>query len=409
MPWSALEERLTRQVGIDPTTLSKRAVEGAIKRRMQAHELTEPAAYVAYVERHPSEFDMLAAAVMVHETSFFRYPASFDLLVREVRTRHLDDPSSTFRVHCVGCSTGEEPSSVVIALLEAGIDTRRARVDASDISARALAYARAGRYREPSTRRVPPGVRHRYFRRDGNRLQLDSAVTEQIHFRRANVMDPAFGFNAVGSYDALFCRNVLIYFVPEARRRLLDRLIRMLKPGGLLFVGHAEVAAVRDLGLSLAPPHDAFACRLTPKPKPKPAPARTPPVAVAPTVADESTDHGVLARASSLADQGALEEARRLLRDAIGRSEVSADLYHLLANVESARANDTASEDALRKAIYLDGLHYPSLAQLALLVANKSDGAQEAARLRARAERVREDWEQRQAHARMTEAGRDPK
>lgn len=397
MSLAAIQALLTARRGIDPAALSRVGTESAVRRRMRATGCADAAAYARRAARETGELERLVALVLVHETSFFRYPASFDLLVREARARLSGDAGGPFRVHCVGSSTGEEPASVVMALREAGLAPERLRVDASDVSPEAVARARAGLYRARAARRLPAATRARWFRPQGDDVLLAPEVVARVRHHEADALAPDFARRAPAC-DAVFCRNLLIYLVPDARRRLLERLQRMLRPGGLLFVGHAEVAAAREAGLALVPPAEAFACRRPLAPVPPrparspraapPAPRVQPPPGPRPPVPCAAAGDGaaVLGEATRLADAGRLAEARRALLDGIAAGPVSADHYHLLALVESAQGRDEASEDALRRALYLDPHHAPSLMQLALLVETRGEGGR-ARRLRARAAR----------------------
>lgn len=400
-----IQERLTTLLGLDPDALSRIGLESTVRRRMRALGLANQEAYADRLDIDMAEFEHLAMAVMVHETSFFRYPASFDLLVAEVRRRHAA-VEDAFRVHCVASSTGEEPASILMALSEADVDLERVEVDASDVSPRAIEYARAGHYRAARVERLPAATRERWFVAHPDAYELDAAIRARVRHRQANALDAAFGLGD-SSYDAIFCRNLMIYLVPEARRRLLRRLREMLKPQGLLFVGHAEVAAVREAGLELATPPEAFACRLAVRPAAPAAPAartRARPsrrplpsapsaprrrAAPAPAMPRSLDPEVVLGRAARLADAGELDEARRTLLDGIAAGPATADHYHLLALVESAGGRDDASEEALRRALYVNPRHYPSLMQLALLAETRGDRGR-ARRLREKAARVKE-------------------
>ncbi len=401
-----IQDQLTTSLGLDPAALSRIGLQATVRRRMKAMEITDLDAYADHVARDRAEFERLAMAVMVHETSFFRYPASFDLLVSEALRRLTAHATHTFRIHCLATSTGEEPASLVMSLLEAGVDMDRVTIEASDVSERAIDYAKRGRYRRRNVRRLPASVRERWFEPHGETYQLRAEVLDRIAYRHANVLDAVFGLGEP-PYDALFCRNLMIYLVPEARERLLRRMRSMLRPGGLLFVGHAEVAAARDAGLVLAAPPEAFACRylaqregVAERPAvrgldsrtPRAAPPRTPtprPAMKRPVPPPPVADPGdVLRRAAGLADAGDLDQARRALVDGIAEGPVSADHFHLLALVESARGRDDESEAALRRALYLDPNHYPSLMQLALLAETRGDRGR-ARRLREKAARVK--------------------
>lgn len=395
MSLERIRTRLTEVRGIDPASLSRVGMTAAVQRRMQAIGLDEIDRYADRLVIDGAEFERLVSAVLVHETSFFRYPASFDLLAKEGLKRLGDDPRAVFRVCCVASSTGEEPASVVMALAEVGIEPARVHVDASDVSPRAVAYAEEGRYRARGVQRMSEARRRRWFRHDGDAVLLRRVVRDRIRMRVADALAPSFGIGAA-RYDAVFCRNLLIYLVPEARVKLLETLVRMLRPGGLLFVGHAEVAAARAMGLSMETPPEAFACRRIvrpdplPAPAPSPTPARrrppTPRAAPRPVVPDSEA----LERASRHADAGDLTRAHEVLTRAIDAGPVTADHYHLLALVESARGHDDACESALRRALYLDAYHYPSLMQLALLHDARGERGR-ARRLREKAARVKGD------------------
>ena len=108
-----IESRLTEAIGVDPATLSRAGLQGAVRRRMEIVGTSSVEAYVRRLRRDAHELDLLAASVLVHETSFYRYPASFDLLVEEARTVLQSDPARVFRIRCVACATGEEPASAV--------------------------------------------------------------------------------------------------------------------------------------------------------------------------------------------------------------------------------------------------------------------------------------------------------
>lgn len=397
MSLERIQSRLTDERGIDPASLSRVGMQAAVRRRMKALGIADLGHYADRIVVDGAEFERLVAAVLVHETSFFRYPESFELLAKDGAERMRGDPRAVYRVNCVASSTGEEPASAIMALVEAGVDPDRIHVDASDVSARAVEYAMRGRYRRRGVNRMSEERRRRWFELEGDQYKLRRSVRDRIRTRQANALAPSFGLGAT-AYDAVFCRNLLIYLVPEARVKLLESLVRMLRPGGLLFLGHAEVSAARAMGLVMEPPPGAFACRRTLRPEPLPArvlPKAPPPTTrrrpprPAPVMPEPSMpDTEALERASRHADAGNLARARDVLKEAIAAGRVSADHFHLLALVESARGNDDACEAALRRALYLEPRHYPSLMQLALLHDARGERGR-ARRLREKAARVK--------------------
>lgn len=411
MSLTPITERLREVMGLDPETLSRIGLRAEVRKRMQARGLETRAAYAALLQEDPEEFRRLADMLVVHETSFFRYPASYTRLTEYVRQRRKRSGQTSLRVLCVACSTGEEPASVAMTLLQAGLEKRDIVVDATDVSERAIRYAREGRYRRRGVLRLSEEIRDRWFEEEGQRFRLDTEILECIRYRRANAMDgqvPGTG----QKYDVIFCRNLLIYLVPAAREALLRSLIERLEPGGLLFVGHAEVTAARALGLAMSPPLDAFALCLVPGPaRSKPqapvsrrkSPARAaapatrtrspmPPVSLPkPPVASAPPPESILDRAARLADAGDLDQARRILSDLMAKGGANADHYHLLAVIEGARGREAETGNALRRALYLEPEHYPALVQLALLADASGDHGR-ARRAREKAERVRAAW-----------------
>jgi chemotaxis protein methyltransferase CheR len=192
-------------------------------------------------------------AVTTKETSFFRDRHPFDTFRRFVlpqlgtlvrRRRALHRPARA-RTWCAGVATGQEAYSIAMMIddylaSEGSADLRLGDfpVLATDISARVLEAARAGRYSEREVRRgVSAAWVGRYFRQADRAFDVDARLRESIEFRQVNLMDP---FSGLAPVDVIFCRNVLIYFDEAARRRVCDRFADLLPPGGLLILGAVE-------------------------------------------------------------------------------------------------------------------------------------------------------------------------
>ncbi|WP_043320314.1 CheR family methyltransferase [Microbulbifer sp. HZ11] len=177
-------------------------------------------------------------ALTTNLTAFFREPHHFDLLASHIRDRR--DP---VRVWSAGASTGEEPYSIAIALEEALPTLTRREIFASDIDSEALTRARNGIYPLDQVRRqVPENQLRRGFlkgcgRRSGY-VRVRPELARQVHFEPVNLVGQHWPVQ--GRFDAIFCRNVMIYFDRETHARLLERFARLLKSDGLLFVGHSE-------------------------------------------------------------------------------------------------------------------------------------------------------------------------
>jgi chemotaxis protein methyltransferase CheR len=147
------------------------------------------------------------------------------------------------RVWSAACSTGEEPYSVAITAAETfGTSRPPVRILATDIDTAVLETARRGVYRDASVARLDAGVVRRHFRRgaggSAGAIEVSEGLRERIDFRRLNLLDAAWPVQE--RFDAIFCRNVLIYFDRAGQRAILERLAPRLAPGGVLCVGHAE-------------------------------------------------------------------------------------------------------------------------------------------------------------------------
>ena len=194
------------------------------------------------------ELGRMLDAIAINETQFFREELQFDLLAREccgewsahaaagARPRRL-------RVWSAACSTGEEPYSIAMVLHDrlatAGWDIE---IIASDLSTSALDRARAGVWSVGKLDRVPtPFMKRHFLRGEGpqaGRAKIGPAASGMIDFQRINLRDDRYP--VTGSFDAIFCRNALIYFDAASRAHVIERLISHLAPGGFLFLGHAE-------------------------------------------------------------------------------------------------------------------------------------------------------------------------
>jgi chemotaxis protein methyltransferase CheR len=192
-----------------------------------------------YQEKGPEEWLRVMDAFSVQETYFWREFSQVESLVQFVVPRWMRDHSSPLRVWSAACATGEEPYTIAMALLEAGLGHAPVEIHASDGSEAALEKARTGRYRERSFRALPEPLREKYFTRIADGWQLDQKVMERVVFHRANIVVPEETARLARA-SVIFCRNVFIYFSPQSTRRTVELFAeRMLDPA-YLFVGSSE-------------------------------------------------------------------------------------------------------------------------------------------------------------------------
>ncbi|MFZ2961192.1 MAG: CheR family methyltransferase [Candidatus Ozemobacteraceae bacterium] len=222
--------------------------------------LSLPEAYLHHFLSAAEERRALYESLSVTETWFFRDGEPFELFTHEVLDRYSRGISRPFRVLSAPCSSGEEPYSLAIALLDAGLGADFFTIDGIDLNRAALETARAGIYTNNSFRSRDLGFRKRYFMPRKTFWVLDPAIRRSVQFIEENILAPEFG-SCHRPYHSIFCRNLMIYLSKAARTLLLENLDRLLVPGGLLFVGHAELSGCISDSFTPCGPGGAFALR----------------------------------------------------------------------------------------------------------------------------------------------------
>lgn len=195
--------------------------------------------FLRYDPRREDEWTDLASVLSNNETYFFRERAQLKALASKI----LDDflqRSPRVRLWSAACSSGEEPYSLAMTLLEtAKISDAMLSIRATDISPRVLQLAGEGFYRALSFRATEPAMIQKWFRPQGDGFVVDERVKRLVSFARLNLLDGA-AVAGEGPFDAIFCRNVLIYFDKPTQKRVVESFAKALRPGGYLFLGHAE-------------------------------------------------------------------------------------------------------------------------------------------------------------------------
>ncbi len=210
--------------------------------RFGLHGLGE---YFDLLSTDEAEFRELMNLVTINETSFFRFPAQFEAMRDRVIPELLEGKSAedrAFRVWSAGCSTGEEPYTIAMTLIDSGIEGLgyRPEVMGTDVSTNALDRARRGVYPARALHNVPHPVVSRFFEPTSDGHQVAAHVRRLVDFNYHNLIKEPYPLALVGNWDIIFCRNVTIYFRLESTRRVVDNFFESLNPGGYLFIGHSE-------------------------------------------------------------------------------------------------------------------------------------------------------------------------
>jgi chemotaxis protein methyltransferase CheR len=235
--------------GINLRQGKKELVRARLGRRLREGGFKDFKAYYRFLTEDESgdELVMMLDAISTNLTSFFREARHFDFLTKEVLPTYMADQAARhgnrLRFWSAGCSSGEEPYSLAIWLLEyfgdrAGHDIT---ILATDISTKVLAKAKSGVYPAVRLEKIPNSVLRKYFHRGYGKhegyFRVKPLLKEMIQFRRLNLIEP---FKFRRGFDLILCRNVMIYFDRSTQEALANKLYNVLREGGYLFVGHSE-------------------------------------------------------------------------------------------------------------------------------------------------------------------------
>ncbi|MBA3501296.1 MAG: protein-glutamate O-methyltransferase CheR, partial [Deltaproteobacteria bacterium] len=232
---AAISRRLAQYAGLE---IPSWVVEARAAARIDALEIA-PAQYLALIESgRPEEIDELVEAVRVGETRLFRHRAQIAVLCDDIAPALRAAGKRSIRVWSAGCAGGEEPYTLAIVLSRA-LPGVQVQIIATDVSADALVAAQTATYRASALPDVPEPWRDAFVV-EGDRMRVRPELAQLVKFERANLVD---GTTPRGC-DIVWCRNVLIYFTPDARKRAVERLVAATNIGGYVFVGYSE--SLRD-------------------------------------------------------------------------------------------------------------------------------------------------------------------
>jgi len=237
-----IRKLIYKEAGISLNPSKKDMVYGRLVRRIRELKLTSFAAYVDYLESMSGkrEFEQFVNALTTNLTFFFREEHHFPILAEHLKQR-VTAGASELSIWCAASSTGEEPYSLAITALEAFPLGSKPSISiiATDLDTSVLETGRKGIYPDEKISRLPPGHVHKYFDKlaDGS-YQAKPVLRNMITFQRLNLIENNWALRK--QFDAIFCRNVMIYFDRDTQFAVLKKFAPLLKPDGLLFVGHSE-------------------------------------------------------------------------------------------------------------------------------------------------------------------------
>jgi len=399
---------LKERIGLDVASVGEAIIERAVRQRCQSSQAQSVEAYWQHLQNSHDEQQALIEAVIVPETWFFRYPESFATLARLAQVRLAEiKQMRALRILSLPCSTGEEPYSIAMALLDAGLAPHQFKVQGMDVSPLSVERARRGVYGKNSFRGADLEFRDRHFTEEAGGYRIADRVREQVRLQVGNLLDPTLLANEP-TYDFVFCRNLLIYFDQPTQKQVFDVLKELTHVDGVLFIGPAEGSllgrhGMRSIGVPQSfafsrhveqtPPAPVFvpmpaptpqrsAAPIPPKPRPfsKPRPPE-PPAKVPHTDAGE-----LLSQIATLANEGKSAEARAACERYLSSHPPAAQVFYWLGLLSDVAGSALEAQGYYRKALYLEPQHPQALMHLAALLESQGDSAG-ARRLQARAAR----------------------
>lgn len=437
--FNQIEILLQQKIGIEPKIIGSRKIAKAVQNRQAICGVIDIGSYLKLLRTSPSEFAELVELLIVPETWFFRERQAFDFMSDYLRSQWLyQNNQNRLRLLSIPCSSGEEPYSLAMQLLDIGFIPDQFQIDAIDISQNSLEKAKKALYTRNSFRGNNLEFQSRYFTKINQEYHLNPNLRGLVNFTQNNLVDNGFLKNQA-LYDIIFCRNLLIYFDTAARRQALKTFKRLLKNKGLLFVAASETNLIGELGFELirspfglaaqkntrlepikyTPPAQTFldsnplSLKNQQEIKPEKTPTNpTPAQTITPKPArqpDESFDtvktlYKSEPRLSSeptttelqnlnletirhLADQGNLKEARSRCENYLKQHSTNAEAYVLLAQIYHAQKLELQAEKYFQKALYLDPKNSQAILHLLLLKEQQGEKSK-AAILRQRLQRL---------------------
>ncbi|NLW03672.1 MAG: tetratricopeptide repeat protein [Pseudomonadaceae bacterium] len=240
---ATIKQMVYRHCGLLLEGIAEERLRKSVLANMQEQACASFTAYRQLISQNSKAFDQLINQLTVNETYFFREAEQIQLLVEHLLPQILANkgPTAKVRLLSAGCSSGEEPYSLAIALREGLGETaaKRIEIDAGDLDQEILKKARLGLYSDFSFRGVKPAIRKRYFKPQTQGHQLIPEIRQQVNFYELNLLAPVFPKQLV-NYDLIFFRNVSIYFDLETRRLIQQKFYELMPDNGILILGSSE-------------------------------------------------------------------------------------------------------------------------------------------------------------------------
>ncbi|GBD95525.1 MAG TPA: protein-glutamate O-methyltransferase CheR [Nitrospirae bacterium] len=238
-----IRDYIYEKSGIYISDTKKYLIENRLSRIIRENKLNSFEDYLKLIKqsRNGNDLNRLFDAVTTNETYFFREPRQLNVCVEGIMPRILAQKkgAKNVRIWSAACSTGEEPYTISLMLMEKGYLQKQFEIYGSDLSEGVLDSAKQAVYNSYSIRNLPEPYLKKYFSNSGQSYTLSSSVKNTVKFMKVNLIEDK-NIKQLRGMDIIFCRNVLIYFDTRAKQRAVSNLYDSLNPGGYLFIGSSE-------------------------------------------------------------------------------------------------------------------------------------------------------------------------
>ena len=266
--FAQLRKIIYDRAGIHFPDNKKYVLESRMSQRLKELEMEDYDQYIAFLTMGPyqmDEFQEMFNRITINETSFFRNEPQLDVFERKILPQILEARKTTkrLRIWSAACSTGEEPFTLAIMVqrtLGVRLADWRIEILGTDISERALEVGQEAKYTEYAMRTTNPMIRQKYFRTDGPYFYLNDTIKSMVNFELHNLKD-TLAAKRHGTWDVIFCRNVMIYFDDAMKKGVLNSFADNLADDGALFIGHSETIRAGEAPFEALPIPQGFCYR----------------------------------------------------------------------------------------------------------------------------------------------------
>jgi len=376
----AINYLLEQKIGVSQNSLRKQDWLRVIHDRMVLCGASNFGTYYDKIVSSPNEFQELVEAVVVPETWFFRDMESYSFLIEYIQKEWiLNNKARPISILSMPCSSGEEPYSIAISLLESGLPPSDFQIAGVDISKKSLAKAMLGIYGQNSFRNKELDSKFKalYFDKGASGFDVRKIVRKSVFFQYGNAVDDNF-LIARPVFDVIFCCNLFIYLNRKAQKKLIEVLNRLLANDGYLIVAPVEREMMRQAGFIFGKNHKKCACQKNTIRKDYKKDKSDDLLNALKMESDrekikKSTALDALEEAGHLADSGDFDHATNLCLKCLKEYGMSAKAFFLLGLIKHAQGHEDAAEDFFQKTIYLEPFHHEALIYLKLLAEKRGD------------------------------------